>query len=125
VDPQRRFLGVASAGHLPLLVRRVTGEVVEFGAASGTPLGVIPCEYREDRVDLRPGDIVLLMTDGIADVLDCPGDRAPSHRLQSIVAAAPHDPAAINEAILDAASRITADQPRDDVTLVALQIDPG
>ena len=44
--------------------------IFDFGTASGTPLGVMSCDYAEDRIQLAPNDIVLLMTDGLADALE-------------------------------------------------------
>jgi serine phosphatase RsbU (regulator of sigma subunit) len=125
LDQAARTLTISNAGHIPVVVRRASGEVFDFGTASGTPLGVMPCEYTEERLDIRPKDIVLLMTDGLVDALDCPSDRSGSRRLHRLVATAPHDPAAINAIVLKAATQASSAQSRDDVTLVALQFDPG
>jgi len=64
-------LSVASAGHPPVLVRRgADGAVVEVGHPA-PPLGTrLPTRYREETVDLTPGDVVLLYTDGLVEATD-------------------------------------------------------
>ncbi len=123
LDPRRRSLTIANAGHIPLMIRRAGGEVFDFGGASGTPLGMVPCRYADERLELHPLDIVLMMTDGLVEALDCPSDRMGTKRLHRIVNGAPHDPAAINSRILAAAEESNGDHPLDDVTLVALQVE--
>jgi serine phosphatase RsbU (regulator of sigma subunit) len=123
LDSRHQTLTVANAGHVPLVVLRAGGEVFEFGSSSGTPLGVATCEYLDERVALRPRDIVLLMTDGLVDALEHQTDSTMTTLLHRIVESAPHDPEAINERILEAASDTWSSQLRDDVTLVALQLE--
>jgi len=123
LDVRRRTLTVSSAGHNPLLIRRANGEVLTLGLPSGTPLGVMHCEYADEEVGLEPLDIVLLMTDGSVEALDRPGDRLGARMLHRIVKEAPHDPKAINAHILKAANKMKGGRPLDDVTLVALQLE--
>ena len=124
LDPEARRLTVSNAGHIPLLVRRETGDVLDCGAASGTPLGMIPCRYLDEHVELRPRDIVLLMTDGLVEALDEPNDRWGKRFLHNLLHSAPHDPSAINDRILAAANEMLGSRPLDDVALVALQLEP-
>lgn len=121
VDTFRRKLTVANAGHIPLLVRRASGEVLTVGAPSGTPLGMLPCDYTDEEVALKPLDIVLLMTDGLVEALDRPGDGMGEGLLR-LVKSAPHDPRSINARILEAANEMKAGRLPDDMTLVALQL---
>jgi phosphoserine phosphatase RsbU/P len=124
IDSRNQFLTVANAGHLPLVVRRAGGEVLDFGAASGTPLGMVPCAYLEERLELKPLDIVFLMTDGLAEAFDCPDDRMGTRFLKRLVSSAPHDAKVVNDRILAAAHAKSGTRRLDDVTLVALQLEP-
>ena len=66
LDGDRHHIDLLSAGHGPQLVFRArTGEVEVLGA-HGIPLGVMDEVVYEagDHLDLEPGDVVLLMTDG-------------------------------------------------------------
>ena len=129
LDVRRCSLTVANAGHLPLMVRRANGEVLDFGPASGTPLGMMPCQYSDERLALQPLDIVVLMTDGLAEALDRPSDRMGMALLHQLVKSAPHDPKIINAHILEAANGMQGRRllkrrrPLDDMTLVALQLE--
>jgi sigma-B regulation protein RsbU (phosphoserine phosphatase) len=124
LDSRNHYLTVANAGHLPLMVRRASGEVLDFGAASGTPLGMVPCAYLEERFELQPLDIVFLMTDGLAEAFDCPDDRMGMRFLKRLVNSAPHDAKVVNDRILAAANTKGGTRRLDDVTLVALQLEP-
>ena len=94
IDPKTRILRVASAGHLPLIMRRASGEVFTFGAASGTPLGMLPTDYTDEELQLDPGDIVLMMTDGLVEALDrliAPEEaQALRRRLDRLIARGKH-----------------------------------
>ena len=69
IDLARRCLTLASAGHLPLLVRRADGRVEEIGEEiTGFPLGILPeSSYRQLEVTLQPGDIAMMYSDGVTD----------------------------------------------------------
>jgi serine phosphatase RsbU (regulator of sigma subunit) len=123
LDVRRCRLTVANAGHLPLMVRRANGEVFDFGPASGTPLGMMPCPYIDECLALQPLDIVVLMTDGLVEALDRPGDPMGMALLHHLVKSAPHDPKIINAHIIEAANEMEGRRPLDDMTLVALQLE--
>jgi serine phosphatase RsbU (regulator of sigma subunit) len=123
LDPPTRKLRVASAGHVPLIMRRTTGEVFTFGAASGTPLGMLPTEYTDEEMLLEPGDIVLMMTDGLVEALDRPSDRMGMQLLLGLIKYAPHDPRVIVERSLEAVDKMKGEKLLDDVTLVTLQLE--
>jgi len=123
LDPATRRARVANAGHLPLIVRRASGEVFTFGPPSGTPLGMMPCEYTDDDIELGPLDIVLLMTDGLVEALDRPSDRMGLQLLLGLIKYAPHDPRLIHTRILEAVNKMKGAKLLDDCTLVALQLE--
>jgi phosphoserine phosphatase RsbU/P len=124
LDVTSRTLLVANAGHLPLIVRRSSGEVFTFGQPSGTPLGMMPCDYTEEELELDPLDIVLLMTDGLVEALDRPSDRMGLQLLLGLIKYAPHDPRLIHTRILEAVNKMKGTKLLDDCTLVALQLEP-
>jgi sigma-B regulation protein RsbU (phosphoserine phosphatase) len=69
LDPVRGSLDYVNAGHIPpLLVRQ--GEAQELGS-TGLPIGLFPANpLRMERVQLEPGDTLLLCTDGILEAGD-------------------------------------------------------
>lgn len=68
-DASSRVLRYCLAGHPPMLLRRVsTGEVVRLDAGRGPVLGpVTGASYSEDRVEVAPGDILMMYTDGLVE----------------------------------------------------------
>lgn len=121
IDVAARTLTVSNAGHLPMIVRRAGGEVFTCGAATGTPLGVLPCDYEEEVLRLEPKDLVLLMTDGLLEALDHPSGHMGMKVLMKLVHEAPHDPGLVHERIRVAVDRARSRHDLDDVTWVALQ----
>jgi serine phosphatase RsbU (regulator of sigma subunit) len=56
-----------NAGHCPVLVRRLNGEVRQI-ESSGLPLGILPSvPYQEETGRLEPGDLLVLYTDGLTE----------------------------------------------------------
>jgi PAS domain S-box-containing protein len=112
---------VAAAGHPPPLLRRA-GKVVELGP-TGILLGAIGGQtFREETVELRPGDTVLLYTDGVTDT---PGadERFGPERLSDILNAAPDEPADILERIEAALREYQSGTAIDDRAMLVLRFD--
>ncbi len=124
-EPDRGRVIVANAGHVPPIVRRTSGQVSLFGRASGPPLGVSDAQfYADEEIAIGTGDLVVLMTDGLVEALDRPGDRLGTRLLVQLIADAPHDIEAINQRILAQLERERLMRLVDDVTLVAIEVTP-
>lgn len=69
LDLERGLLEISNAGHLPpLVVREKTGEAVFIGKESGIALGIVSDkDYPSEEVELNPGDILILYTDGLIE----------------------------------------------------------
>lgn len=126
LDPTAGRLQVCSAGHPPPLLRRSGGGVEAPGRDCGClPLGILPeAEYRQFDVEIRPGDVAVLYSDGVTDARDARGelfDSCEHPRLRRIVERTRGGPEAVGEAILGALDAFSRGQPRaDDLTLVCL-----
>jgi serine phosphatase RsbU (regulator of sigma subunit)/anti-sigma regulatory factor (Ser/Thr protein kinase)/PAS domain-containing protein len=68
LDPERAVLEYANAGHVPpLLFRSNTGDV-EWLGEGGLALAVEDdAQYKVGRVELQPGDMLVLYTDGVTE----------------------------------------------------------
>lgn len=70
IDADRAQLHYVSAGHGPVLLIRPGDPRVRRLEYTGTVLGLsLRCEFRERTVGLEAGDLLLAMTDGIADTV--------------------------------------------------------
>jgi len=118
-----------NAGHNPPLVLRADG-TMEYLKEGGLLLGMLDGQaYKQETVNLGPGDVVILYTDGITEAVGPAADEDDidamfgEEALEEVVARSSHLPAAgIKEAILDAVSRHTEGVAQsDDITLVVIR----
>lgn len=120
-------LRVVSCGHPPPLLLR-GGSVEELAVAPGAPLGlgiagVAPPE--EVTVGLRPGDRLLVVTDGVTEARDGSGAFYPlTERLPVLCADLRDDPAAMTSAVWKDLVRFSGGVG-DDVALLAFSMDLG
>jgi serine phosphatase RsbU (regulator of sigma subunit) len=127
LDTQASTLTWSSAGHeAPLLMHAGAGEIEEL-PGGGHLLGLAEGASTPDRsIELRPGDLVLFITDGITDALRDDGQRFGEDRLRSALRDSIGLPASETVGLIlqsvDAFSGST-DQA-DDLTLLAVRRQP-
>lgn len=112
-----------NAGHNPALVVRQDGGVEELGA-TGTPLGLLPqAAFTAAEIDLAPGDLLAIYTDGVTETVDPEDDEFGTPRLAEFLRrliGQPLDQIASDlESALDDFSH--GAPPGDDVTLVLIR----
>ena len=119
-----RCLRFASGGHPLPLILRADGHAAEVGPP-GTLLGIVPDpELTDEEVALRPGDAVVLYTDGVTDAAAPDLVREPED-LAAALGARPGESAdAIAERLLRLA--VTAGDgaaaPRDDIAILVIKV---
>ncbi len=111
-----------NAGHNPALV--VSGSSVQELSASSLPLGMLPgAAYTQGTVRLKPGDALILYSDGITEARDRAGEEYGLARLrQELGPAAAGDAAGIARRILASADRFAqGGKPEDDQSILVLK----
>jgi serine phosphatase RsbU (regulator of sigma subunit) len=119
------WLRSVGAGMIAPLIRRAVG-TVEWVDTAGFPLGsLVTQSYRETVTELYPGDVLVMLSDGIVEVMSADRELFGFERLAHTLAAI--DPACgaqqIMAALLDAvhAHGAGVDQ-HDDMTLVVVRV---
>ncbi len=115
---------VASGGHPLPFVLRGDGSVEQPGT-SGSLLGILPeIRVHEERIVLRPGDGIVLWTDGVSDRRG-DGELFGEERLRALLESAGRgSPREIAEAIENAVVRFSATEPQDDIALLVIRVTP-
>jgi serine phosphatase RsbU (regulator of sigma subunit) len=115
LDLRNSKLTASSAGHVPALVRRASGEVVVVGRGSGPPLGIVAdCSYADEYHHLGPGDVVVFMTDVLAMVT-----------LRKLLARGPAGRGALHRSLVRLLDGCSSARNADDMTLVSLEVVGG
>jgi serine phosphatase RsbU (regulator of sigma subunit) len=109
-----------TAGHIPPLLRDASGKVTRIGeASSGIPLGVFDRAYQEVSLPLRPGDAIVLCTDGVTETKNAANDLYSIDRLATLLKTAPAEIEPMGVAVLADVRRFAVGRPpHDDLTLV-------
>jgi serine phosphatase RsbU (regulator of sigma subunit) len=125
-DSATRRLSFACAGHPPPLILRNGSETCEFLDAEGLILGVKRnVVFEEKQVDLQPGDVLLLYTDGITEAENGEGEFFGEERLCSVVQELRQLPPAglIEELLYQVRLFAGGKSFTDDVTLLAMRVE--
>lgn len=125
VDLRSGELSYSNAGHPPPLRASVSGGSEFLQAmAGGIALGILDdATYDEGRVQLAPGDAVLLFTDGVTEAINGAGELFSDGRLTRAFADNAAMPVTdIVNRIVDAVNTFAGGAPQeDDITVLALR----
>ncbi len=112
---------IVNAGHMPPIRRNRDGEISEPGAeVSGPPLGIIDdLTYDAFEIDLAPGDVLTLYTDGIFEAPDAKGDQFSMARIRKLLGQSTGSVEKAGNCIVEAVEQhIDGLQQEDDMCLV-------
>jgi sigma-B regulation protein RsbU (phosphoserine phosphatase) len=124
-EAQTQVFKYASAGHPP--PRLIRGnDVRRLDAVSGIPLGVDgETFYQEALVQLRPGDRLVLFTDGITEGINAAGELFGDPRLDEVLCSPTNGAAELVDRVLHAVQAFRAGlPPTDDETCLVAVVKP-
>jgi len=126
LDASGRKLRYVNAGHNPpYLVRRADSVEITELCAGGTVLGFFPdAEYEDAELDLCPGDMLVVFTDGVTEARNPEGDEFGDRRLQDLLQRLAGEPADEVASQLAARMRewIAGTEQHDDLTFVVVTL---
>ncbi|MBM4432111.1 MAG: PP2C family protein-serine/threonine phosphatase, partial [Chloroflexi bacterium] len=130
LDPRTGHLNYANAGHYPpYILSKGNDTTPGLLSRTGMLLGVLPEEkWSQASVQLAPGEVLVLYTDGILDAEDTAGEFFGQERLLSTLQANLDGSAQrIQQALLEAVAEFTqgAEQSDDIALVVAVRQQPA
>jgi serine phosphatase RsbU (regulator of sigma subunit) len=124
LDPASGLLAYCNAGHNPpYLLRAENGGAVEKLGNTGLPLGILDAGlWEEATIQLAPGDLLVLYSDGVPEAQDAAEAFFGEERLLSALRRSQNQPAGdVQAAVLAEVRAFVGDAPRfDDLTLMIL-----
>ena len=125
VDLRRSSLTYCSAGHPPALVLRArTGELESLDVQSGVVGAFEDVRYRDGRLALGKGDLLLLYTDGVTEARDPQGGFFGEEGLrEAVLSQRLAGTRGLIGRILDDLDAFTGNSLEDDVAMVSLVFD--
>jgi sigma-B regulation protein RsbU (phosphoserine phosphatase) len=124
-DPGTRQFTYSCAGHNPPQLKRCSlGKVDSLEDVGGPPLGVFnDTEYPQTTLSLRPGDVLVLYTDGITEAMDGRGKQFGLDRLNEVLSRCDLSATKLVGSILEALDHFTCGNPAlDDRTLLLAKV---
>lgn len=124
-DPRTRILEFSNGGHGPLFLYRHSLKRCTGTKLDGMPLGIDGDNvYNRARIQLEPGDIVVMNTDGINEAWDAEKNEFGMARLQNLIMDnAGKNAKEITNAVIEQVLDFEAGLPaHDDKTLVIMKV---
>ena len=103
------------------MIRHADGQVEELGDDStGVPIGVMEdFPYQQVERTLRPGDTVVIYTDGVSEAMNFEGELYGLDRLREFISRSPAAPGELGSLIREEVRRHADGRPQnDDITLM-------
>ena len=123
LDPATGEVRFINAGHNPPLLARADGTIEQL-ESGGLPLGIMPfSEYEAGTVQLRPGDALVIYSDGVSEANNLDEDEFGMERLSAVIRAnVTASASGIRDKVESALSEFTGTAaPNDDITLVIVK----
>jgi serine phosphatase RsbU (regulator of sigma subunit) len=124
LDAGSRLLQYVNAGHLSGHVLDARGDVKALLRSRGLPLGIGPStRYPTSQITLEPGDLIVLMTDGVVEASSCQGELFGSQRALQVVGENRNQTSGeIISRLFEAVSDFCQGRFQDDLTAVVIKV---
>jgi phosphoserine phosphatase RsbU/P len=128
VDPKTREMIFVNAGHNDPILRRASGQIERL-STGGPPFGLPlftdePIPYPSGRVQLQPGDLLFIFTDGVVEAIDDAGEEFGEARLLPCILKAPMESSdeTLKRVMADVNTFVGFARQHDDITCLVLRV---
>lgn len=123
IDVSTGVVEITNAGHPPAYLLR-NGEIEEI-LLPGSPLGALGADYGLRRFELRPGDVMVWLSDGFIEAADADGEVFGYERTVDSLKGSADSAMEVRDRILGDIRRYTEGVgAEDDLTLVVMRYQP-
>lgn len=122
LDLDRGVVSYCNAGHIPSLLKRAEdGRVELIETLAGPPLGIFPeMDYKTSRLQIGPGDSILMLTDGVIEAWDAERAHYGYDRLIELVRSVSGDQSTVARIIEEVQGYVGGAEQTDDLTLLEM-----
>lgn len=127
VDTKNHEVVLSNAGHMPPIIRRADGTIEQFDKElSGTAIGMFDeYPYEAQTCKLEPGDVILIMTDGVDEAMNPQQELYGVERVMEIVKKSPPEAEQLGKMLLEDVRRHANGYPQsDDITIMTFGRNP-
>lgn len=123
LNTRHRVLQFTNAGHNPPLLVRRDGTVLRL-ESGGRVLGAFSdSTYQQQEIKLKPGDSLVLFTDGVTEVRNASGEEFGEVRLRKLLThQCGQSPAELQATIMNEVGKFCGDQFDDDAALMIVEV---
>ncbi len=116
IDPTTHEVTMANAGHMPAMLRKADGTVIEISEeVSGLPIGVFDgYEFESMKITLEPGESITTFTDGFSEAMNEAKELYGIERLLETVGTEAKSVADLGKHVLDDVRRFVDGHAQSD-----------
>jgi len=126
ISPGSGHIRYLNAGHNPPFVLRGNGQVEDLPASS-FPLGMLPTvAYEEGILDMEPGELLLIYSDGLSEATNREGEEFSPQRIRNLMPELNHETVqrAGENLLADVRQFLESERPHDDLSIVLIRREP-
>lgn len=117
-------LEICNGGHNPPFMIRQSGEIEKLSMRHGVALGIMDIqEYSSSSLEMKPGDVIVLYTDGVTEAMDRNNNEYSEERLLSFLkkhAGEKDSETIVKELLADVKGFAGNAEQSDDITILVL-----
>jgi len=122
IDLSTGAVSLICAGHEDPITLTIGGDCRAHRLDGGPPMGLVDYDFPVERLELAPGDTLILVTDGITEAQDSAGDLYGRQRILAEIARNGGSATQMCEAIRDSVRAFeNGTDPTDDLTVMVLR----